>query len=94
MKINVPHVAKLANLTLTSDEITRFESQLIHILEYVKKLEEVDTTAIEPTSQVTGLENITRLDNTIPSLTQQEALTNAKAQKNGQFQVKGILESE
>ncbi|MBI3093229.1 MAG: Asp-tRNA(Asn)/Glu-tRNA(Gln) amidotransferase subunit GatC [Candidatus Levybacteria bacterium] len=92
MKINVSHIAKLANLSLKEEEKEKFEKQLSSILDYVKKLEEVDTSKVEPTPQVTGLENITREDQTTPSLSQEEALSNAKNKHNGFFKVKTILE--
>ncbi|MBI1982167.1 MAG: Asp-tRNA(Asn)/Glu-tRNA(Gln) amidotransferase subunit GatC [Candidatus Levybacteria bacterium] len=92
MKINVSHIAKLANLSLKEEEKEKFEKQLSSILDYVKKLEEVDTSKVEPTPQVTGLKNITREDQTIPSLSQEEALSNAKNKHNGFFKVKTILE--
>ncbi|KKQ28939.1 MAG: hypothetical protein A3H17_04155 [Candidatus Levybacteria bacterium RIFCSPLOWO2_12_FULL_37_14] len=91
MKINVPHVAKLANLTLKPEEEKKFEKQLSDILTYVDKLKEVDTKNVETTSQVTGLENVMREDEPTPSLTQDEALSNVKNQHNGLFKVKAIL---
>lgn len=91
MKINVKHVAKLANLKLNEQEIEKFENQLSSILDYIKKLEEVDTNNIEPTSQVTGLENVTREDEAIPSFSQEEALANAPQKENGFIKVKAIL---
>ncbi|MBI2613691.1 MAG: Asp-tRNA(Asn)/Glu-tRNA(Gln) amidotransferase subunit GatC [Candidatus Levybacteria bacterium] len=92
MKINVPHIAKLANLPLKPQEKDKFEKQLSEILSYVEKLSEVDTKDSETTSQVTGLENITREDEVSPSLTQEEALSNTKNKHNGLFKVKAILE--
>lgn len=94
MKINVPHIAKLANLPLTSDETTKFEKQLSEVLQYIEKLNELDTENVEPTSQVTGLENVTRKDTASSSLAQTEALSNARASEKGYFQVKGILDTE
>lgn len=94
MKINVTHVAKLANLPLTPEEKKKFEKQLSETLEYVEKLNEIDTKNVEPTSQVTGLENVTREDEARPSLTQEEALQNAKSKHNGFFKVPAILENE
>lgn len=91
MKINVPHVAKLANLNLNSQQIKTFEKQLQSILDYIDKLNEVKTEKVEETSQITGLENITREDTTSPSLSQEEALSNTKSQENGFFKVKGIF---
>ena len=76
MKIDVGHVAKLANLPLKPHEERKFEKQLSEILSYVEKLKEVDTKNVEITSQVTGLENVTREDQTSPSLTQEETLSN------------------
>lgn len=92
MKIDVKHVAKLANLPLTPEEEERFERQLAETLEYVSQLEEIDTKNVEPTSQVTGLENVTRDDSTSSSLSQEEALKNATSTHNGFFKVKAILE--
>ncbi|MBF8250095.1 MAG: glutamyl-tRNA amidotransferase [Candidatus Levybacteria bacterium] len=92
MKINVKHVAKLANLPLKPGEEEKFEKQLSEILTYVEKLKEVDTENVDPTSQVTGLENIIRNDECKPSLTQEEALSNVKSQHNGFIKVPAILE--
>ncbi len=92
MKIDVVHVAKLANLPIKPGEEKKFEKQLSEILSYVEKLKEVDTKNVEATSQVTGLENITREDETSPSLSQEEALLNTKYKHNGFFKVKAILE--
>lgn len=94
MKIDVKKVAKLANLNLTSDEEEKFEKQLSDILSYIEKLKEVDTKDVTPTSQVTGLENITREDTTTPSLTQEEALSGSKNTHNEMFKVKAVLEHE
>ncbi len=61
-KDDVLHVAKLAKLTLTSKEITKFQGQLSKIIDYIGQLSEVDTSNLEPTSQTTGLENVFRPD--------------------------------
>ena len=96
MKINIPHIAKLANLKLKNSEIKKFESQLSEILSYIEKLKKADTKNVEETSQVTGLENITREDviDSSRTLTQEEALSNAKPKHNGFFKVKGIFNEE
>ena len=94
MKIDVAHVAKLANLPLTDEEKNKFEKQLSETLDYVKQLEKIDTKGIEPTSQITNLENVTREDIVKPSLSQEDALRNAKSTHNGFFKVKGILKNE
>lgn len=92
MQVNVPHVAKLASLPLKKEEVAKFQKQLSAILEYIKKLNEVETKNVEPASQVTGLENVTRKDETSPSLPQEEVLSNAKNKHNGFFKTKQILE--
>jgi len=92
MKIDVLHIAKLANLPLKKDEIEKYEKQLSSILEYIEKLQKVNTENVAQTSQVTNLENVTRDDSTSPSLTQNEAVSNAKSKQNGSFRVKAILE--
>lgn len=90
-KTEVRHVAQLARLGLTEKGVKKFQRQLSAILDYVDQLNEVDTTSIEPISQVTGLENVTREDATRPSLTQEEALSNAPDQHNGFFKVKPVF---
>ncbi len=55
-------VAKLAHLKLSEAEITKFTPQLGSILGYFQDLQEVDTTNVLPTAQVTGLHNVTRAD--------------------------------
>lgn len=92
MKIDIKHVAKLANLPLKKDEEEKFEKQLSQILTYVEKLKEVDTKNTKATSQITGLKNTTREDIPQPSLSQDEALANTKNKHNGFFKVKAILE--
>ena len=94
MKINVTHIAKLANLSLTSEESEKFETQLEETLTYIEQLNEVDTNNIEPTSQVTGLENIVAEDIAKESLTQEQALSNTTQKHNGLFKVKGIFADE
>ena len=92
MKIDVLHIAKLANLPLREDEIKEYEAQLLEILQYIEILKKVNTDDIAETSQVTGLENVTKQDQTTPSLSQAETLSNTKSQHNGFFKVKAILE--
>lgn len=92
MKVNVKHIAKLANLPLSPSEEKKFEKQLSDILSYVEKLNEVDTKNVKETSQVTGLKNVTRDDVSFPSLSQKEALANSKSKQNGLFKVKAVFE--
>lgn len=92
MKINVKHVAKLANLPLTNEEEKKFEKQLEETLSYIENLNEIDTKNVKPTSQVTGLENVFREDIVEPSLSQDEALQNSPATEKGFIKVNAILE--
>ena len=94
MKIDVSHIAKLANLPLSSNEKTKFEKQLEETLEHVENLNEVEVRNIEPTSQVTGLENVTREDIANPSLSQTDALANSKSNHNGLFKVNAIFQED
>lgn len=58
----VRHIAKLAKISLTEAEVEKFTGQLGDILNFFKQLQEVKTDHIEETSQVTGLENVSRID--------------------------------
>jgi len=91
-KTVIEHLAKLANLTLTGSEKKKLGQQLTEILEYIRQLEKVETKGVAPTSQVTGLENVFRQDETQASLSQDEVLANAKSQTKGFFKVKAIFE--
>lgn len=94
MKIDIAHIAKLANLKVEESEKEMFAEQLSSILEHIEKLSEVDTTGVEETSQVTGLTNVLRDDQTTLSLTQAEALAPAIHTHKGYFAVKGIFDNE
>ena len=59
---DVLKLARLARLELSEDEVETFKNELAEILHYVEQLENVDITGLEPTSQVTGLVNVTRDD--------------------------------
>ncbi|TSC80623.1 MAG: aspartyl-tRNA(Asn)/glutamyl-tRNA (Gln) amidotransferase subunit C [Candidatus Peregrinibacteria bacterium Gr01-1014_25] len=75
----VRHIAQLARLQLTEDEVRRFPQQLTSILQYVDMLKEVDTSAVEATSQVTGLENALREDVPAAAIAQPDALLGCSA---------------
>lgn len=89
----VEHIAKLARIELTLSEKEKFAAQLSAILEYVAQLKEVDTSEVEPTAQVTGLENIIR-DDEVKScdLETREKLLNAAPERDGDFiKVKSVF---
>ncbi len=75
---DVEHVAFLARLRLTDEELDRLEGQLNHILDQYVKLSELDTSAIPPTAQTIELENILRDDVALPSLPVEDVLRNAR----------------
>ena len=91
---DILHIARLANLDLTESEIKNFTPQLSNVVSFISELSKADTKKIEPTNQTTGLENIKRKDEIIPtsSLTQDEALSGTDKTYNGYFKVKAILE--
>lgn len=89
---DVEYVAKLARLELTEEEKEKYTIQLAKILEYVSKLNQLDTENIEPTSHVLPLQNVFREDEIKPSLSQEEILTNAPEKEDGYFKVKKVLE--
>ena len=91
-KINITHVAKLANLPLSNKEAKIFEEQIAKILGYIEEIEKVDTSGVEPTYNVSSNTNITRGDSSNTSLTQDEALQNSSNTKDGQFVTKGVFE--
>lgn len=94
VKIDIDHVAKLANLELTKTEKKKFAEQLSQILDYFEKLSEVDTKKVQPLAHAAGLTNVARVDETIPSLESSQALKNAKSTYQDFFKVKAIFDAE
>jgi aspartyl-tRNA(Asn)/glutamyl-tRNA(Gln) amidotransferase subunit C len=90
-RADVEHVAHLARLGLTPDELGRLEGQLNHILDQYAKLAELDTDAIPPTAQTIELENILRDDVALPSLDREAVLANAPERDGDFFVVPAIL---
>ena len=90
-RADVEHVAHLARLGLTPDELGRLEGQLNHILEQYAKLAELDTDAIPPTAQVIELESVLRDDIVRPSLDSAVVLANAPERDGDFFVVPAIL---
>ncbi len=90
---DVLRLARLAKLQLTDNELHTFANELSAILGYVEQLGSVNITGLEPTSQVTGLVNVTRPDEIIDySESQAELLQNAVTTEDGLIKVKRILE--
>jgi aspartyl-tRNA(Asn)/glutamyl-tRNA(Gln) amidotransferase subunit C len=87
----VSHLARLARLALTEDELDSFAGQLDAILEHVGRIQAVDVTGVEPTDNPLKAVNVFRPDVVQPSLSQQDALAGAPEVQDGQFAVPRIL---
>ncbi len=89
---DIKYVAHLARLQLTAEEEQKFGAQLGEVLKYIEKLSQVDVSQVEPTAHAVPLVNVTRPDETAPSLSHEEAVRNAPVQANGLFLVPKIVE--
>ena len=85
-------LASLAKLHLSNEEVEQFQKEINEILGYVEQLQKVDIDGLEPTSQVTGLKNVTRKDEVNYKVEPKELLKNAPGLENDQFKVKRILQ--
>ena len=90
-KKEVEHVAHLARLTLTDEELEKMTGQLDNILSYVAKLDELDTSQVAPTTHVFSVSNAFREDVEKESLPQAEALKNGPQHNGAMFQVPKII---
>ncbi len=88
---DVEHVAHLARLGLSDDELSRLEGQLNHILDQYAVLAQLDTDHIAPTAQTIEVENILREDVVQPSLDRDAILANAPDKRGDYFVVPPIL---
>ncbi|MEZ4728081.1 MAG: Asp-tRNA(Asn)/Glu-tRNA(Gln) amidotransferase subunit GatC [Caldilineaceae bacterium] len=88
----VRHVAELAKLALTEEEIAQYTEQLSAILDYATRLQEVDTSNVPPTPYILPLTNVMREDEPAPCLTNEEALANAPDHDAGFFRVRAVFE--
>ncbi|GAB4408130.1 MAG: Asp-tRNA(Asn)/Glu-tRNA(Gln) amidotransferase subunit GatC [Thermodesulfovibrionales bacterium] len=92
MKLPVEHIAHLARLYLRAEEKERYGEQLSSILDYVEKLNELDTSGVEPTSHVLTMSNVMREDTLKPSLPKEDALMNAPDRADNFYRVPRIIE--
>jgi len=83
----VLHVARLARLRLSDQEVEKMAGELSGILEHVDRIGSLDLEGVEPTSHVVALENVWRADEPRPSLPQAVALANAPEPQDGAFRV-------
>ena len=91
-RAEVAHVARLARLGLTDDEMDKLAAELAHILDAMQALRQLDTSAIPPTAQVIPLQNVMRDDTARPSWPIEDILRNAPVAHDGQFLVPPVLE--
>lgn len=89
---DVLHIARLSRLSLSETETATYGDQLNAIIAYVEQLNNLDTGAVEPTSHVIPLQNVTREDSVRPSLPREEALRNAPDATERFYRVPKIIE--
>jgi aspartyl-tRNA(Asn)/glutamyl-tRNA(Gln) amidotransferase subunit C len=92
MKIPIDHFANLARLSVTEKERVLFKEQIHKILDYMNKLNELDTSNVEPTSHVISLNNVLRDDLPSPCLERGDALANAPDHTGTFYRVPRIIE--
>lgn len=89
----VEHIARLARVGLSEEDVDQFSEQLSEILEYFEQLSQVDTEGVPPTAHTLPLHNVMRGDDEPrPALEQEEVLANAPLRDGDHFRVKVILE--
>ncbi len=88
----VRHIARLARLGLTDEDVERFSGQLSSILDYFEELQQLDTDDVPPTAYTLDLHNVLRSDETAPCTDSEEVLDNAPAREDGYFRVRAVLE--
>lgn len=88
----VLHISTLCRMSLSEEELERFQEQLSDVLENFEVLKELDTTDIPPTAYPIHLENVVREDVIVPSLPQKDILANAPREEGGYFRVKAVLD--
>lgn len=89
---NIDYTAKLARIELTESERKEYGSQLVDILRYVKKLQELNVDGVETTAHPVPLRNVFRPDVVTPSLSPEEALKNAPKRDGRLFETPKIVE--
>ena len=88
----VKHIARLARVGLSDDEVARFQVQLSQILDYFERLREVETEKLPPTAHTLAMHNVMRDDEPQPSFDKEEVLANAPQREDDLFRVRAILE--
>ena len=91
-KEDIRHIANIAQIDFTNEELDKFAPSFDENIELVNKIKEIDTDGVEMVFQVNGTENNIREDKTGESLTQEEALENAATKKYGYFKLIKFVE--
>ncbi len=89
---DVEHVARLARLGLTEEELDRFTGQLAVILDAVSKLQSVDTSGVGPTASILDLQDVLREDEVRPGLSTEDVLRSAPDREGDHFRVQAVFE--
>lgn len=92
-KPQVQHIANLARIKLTPNDLERYSKELSAILDYVNQLDKIDTVNVQPLSQVAGLKNVYQEDCSQKEqfLSQAQVLDNAPEKESGFFRVKSVF---
>lgn len=90
-KENVIKIAKLSKLEIHSDELEKFTHQMNNILDFIKKLEQLDTTQIEPTSHAVSIETALREDRVIENQMRHKVFENSPDHEGNLFKVPKVL---
>ena len=88
---DIQHLASLSSLALADDEVDGLRQDLENIIGYIEQLGELNTAGVEPTYQVTGLENVWREDEVKPGISRDELLELAPEKQNNQVKVPQVL---
>ena len=88
----VLHIARLARVGVTEEDVARLQEQLSEILEHFEALRALDTEGVPPTSHPLPLESVMRPDEIRPSLSTEDVLANAPLAQEDAFRVRAILD--
>jgi aspartyl-tRNA(Asn)/glutamyl-tRNA(Gln) amidotransferase subunit C len=88
----VLHIAQLARVGLSDEDVAKFQEQLGGILAHFEALQALDTEGVEPTAYPLALESVMREDEVQAGLSQEAALANAPQVEGGMFKVRAVLE--
>lgn len=91
-RADVEHVAELAHVDLESAEIDDITAQLSSIIDHVQRLQQLDTSGVEPTAQLIPMHNVMRADVAEESWSQAAVLANAPRAQGGLFEVQAVLD--